>query len=107
MEFQFAMSNLSKRHYTSLSGELRFDWDDGNDSKSLAKLGISTEAIEAFFEAELSISEDPKHSQHEPRFLAVGLSKEGRSVIVSFTIRIKEGDRCVRPISARYMHVKE
>ena len=84
-----------------------FDWDKGNATKNLAKHGVSREAIEAFFDGKPLIAEDPKHSKLEQRQLAVGRTKDGRWMLVSFTFRIKDGQRFVRPISARYMHAKE
>jgi uncharacterized DUF497 family protein len=53
------------------------------------------------------IAPDPKHSQREDRFIAVGRSGKGRLMFVAFTVREKEGERLVRQVSARYMHKKE
>lgn len=84
-----------------------FDWDDGNREKC-QKHGIRQVEIEAFFRApDLSVSDDREHSQHEPRFLALGRAPTGRYMIVAFTLRDKGGEACIRPISARYMHEKE
>ena len=84
-----------------------FDWDKGNATKNLAKHGVSKETIEAFFRNKPILAEDPKHSNKEQRQLAVGRTEDGRWMVASFTIRIKDGQRLVRPISARYMHAKE
>jgi hypothetical protein len=84
-----------------------FDWDKGNSTKNQTKHGIEKAVIEAFFGGDPFVTEDPKHSQDEQRYLAVGLTKEGRFMLVSFTKRTKEGLQFVRPISARYMHDKE
>ena len=84
-----------------------FEWDQGNATKNLAKHGVSRETIEAFFEGKPFLAEDPKHSRHEKRQLAVGVTQEGRWMVVSFTLRTKEGRSLIRPISARYMHAKE
>jgi uncharacterized protein len=84
-----------------------FDWDKGNATKNLAKHGVSRETIEAFFRNKPILAEDPKHSETEKRQLAVGRSEDGRWMVVSYTIRIKDGHQFVRPISARYMHAKE
>ena len=43
----------------------------------------------------------------ETRFDAVGKNADGRHVFVVFTIRERNGQRFIRPISARYMHGKE
>lgn len=84
-----------------------FDWDIGNATKNLAKHGVSRETVEAFFRRKPLLAEDPRHSNRERRLLAVGQIEDRRWMLVSFTIRIKGGRRLVRPISARYMHVKE
>jgi uncharacterized protein len=84
-----------------------FDWDEGNGTKNLAKHGVSKEAIETFFGGSQTVSHDPKHSHKEQRYLAVGVTSEGRWMLVSFTIRNKAGVRLLRPISARYMHARE
>ncbi len=41
------------------------------------------------------------------RFLAIGSSVKARHIFVAFTVRVLEGNRYIRPISARYMHQKE
>jgi uncharacterized DUF497 family protein len=84
-----------------------FDWDSGNLMKNEAKHGLTHLMIEAFFKGALYVAPDPKHSSREDRFLAIGRSPEGRPMIVAFTLRTREGRVLIRPISARYMHVKE
>jgi uncharacterized DUF497 family protein len=83
-----------------------FDWDDGNRGKCL-KHGVSAAEIEALFMGPVAIRPDLEHSQSETRFLAIGLTVEGRHILVAFTIRHRPGERYIRPISARYMHQKE
>jgi len=84
-----------------------FDWDRGNQRKNLEKHGVGKDLIEAFFARGPRTAPDPKHSEKEPRYLAVGQTAEGRWMIVSFTIRSKAGVQILRPISARYMHARE
>ena len=49
-----------------------------------------------------------RHPQDaETRFNAVGKNASGRYVFVVFTLRDQQGQRLLRPISARYMHAKE
>ncbi len=79
-----------------------FDWDDGNLGKC-RKHGLTREGIEGFFRARPRVAPDPKHSQAEQRFIAVGRTSEGRAAFVAFCWR---GHR-IRPISARYMHARE
>jgi hypothetical protein len=43
----------------------------------------------------------------EERLRAVGKTSQDRYVFLVFTIREREGERLIRPISARYMHGKE
>jgi len=83
-----------------------FDWDLGNRTKC-QKHGLTIYEIERFFLGEVEILSDPKHSQEEDRFIAVGRALNGRPVVVGFTFRTKGGETLLRPISARYMHLKE
>ncbi len=84
-----------------------FEWDDGNTEKC-QKHGLSLDEIEDFFrQGNLYIAPDIKHSQDEQRFLAMGKSLSDRHMFVVFTLRKKDGDYLIRPISARYMHERE
>ena len=79
-----------------------FDWDEGNVTKC-QKHGVTLEEIEEFFQTQIYVAPDIKHSQDEVRFLAVGRLSSGRPMFVVFTLR----NNLIRPISARYMHEKE
>lgn len=84
-----------------------FDWDEGNREKC-QKHGVPVAEIEGLFLAgRFDIRPDLAHSQAEARFLAVGRGPGGRHLFVAFTVREREGERLLRPISARYMHQKE
>lgn len=83
-----------------------FDWDAGNLAKC-RKHGVSAAEIEALFEVPLLIVPDPEHSRTETRIRALGRGHSGRMVFLVFTVRLKSGQRVIRPISARYMHAKE
>ena len=48
-----------------------------------------------------------EHSLSEERPRAIGKTGEGRYVFLVFTIRERNNERFIRPISARYMHGKE
>ncbi len=76
-----------------------FDWDDG------AKHGVSIDEIEAIFGHQPRTGPDLAHSSTEERFIAVGGAP--RLIFVVYTLRDIGGRRCIRPISARYMHRKE
>ena len=83
-----------------------FDWDSGNDRKSKEAHQVSQAEVEqVFFNVPLVLDSDPKHSQNEPRFHALGKTTAGRWLHITFTLRF-EGKK-IRPISARDMHRKE
>jgi uncharacterized DUF497 family protein len=82
-----------------------FDWDDGNWPKC-GKHGVSREEIEQAL-VDARIAPDLKHSAQESRHIAIGRSQAGRPMFVAFTLRQRDGQPVVRPISARYMHAKE
>ena len=87
----------------SVSG---FDWDDGNREKC-RKHGVSTEEIEALFRGGPRVYADAEHSLEEQRLRAIGRTAEGRHLLVAFTLRDTGSAALIRPISARYMHLKE
>jgi uncharacterized DUF497 family protein len=89
-----------------LSEASGFDWDEGNVEKC-QKHGVSVAEIEAVLGSDPAVAPDLKHSAEEDRLIAVGRNREGRPLFVAFTLRIREGRRLVRPVSARYMHQKE
>jgi uncharacterized protein len=80
-----------------------FEWDKGNEQKSLVKHGISRwEAEEAFFNRNL-LSPDVFHSQVEPRYRLLGQSDSGRALFIVFTVRRNR----IRVISCRLANKKE
>ena len=82
---------------------ITFDWDNGNSAKC-EKHGLARAQIEAMFRAGLYVAPDPEHSTiAEQRFIALGLTPEGRPAFIAFCWR----DGRIRPISARYMHARE
>ena len=83
-----------------------FDWDEGNRAKCLNH-GVSIPEIEALLRGEPHVAPDPRHSAAEDRFIAVGRNARGRALFVAFTFRTRDGERLIRPVSARYMHRKE
>jgi len=83
-----------------------FDWDEGNREKC-QKHGVSIEEIEGLFRRPHTIRVDVEHSLGEERLRAIGRSNKGRYVFLVFTIRERNGEHLIRPISARYMHRKE
>jgi uncharacterized DUF497 family protein len=81
-----------------------FQWDADNEDKNATKHSVAqSEAEQAFANQPLIVADDPKHSQSETRFRALGKTNAGRLLHVVFTIR---GD-LIRVISARPMNRKE
>ena len=88
----------------SLNEITGFDWDAGNERKSLDKHSVSKlEAEEVFFNVPILLLNDEKHSESEQRFHALGKTDTGRLLHITFTIRANK----LRVISARDMHRKE
>jgi len=82
-----------------------FDWDAGNREKC-RKHGVSLREIESLFRGRPYVEPDLTHSEIEVRFRAVG-QVNVRWLFVVFTLRDRDGLTLLRPISARYMHLKE
>jgi uncharacterized protein len=88
-----------------LSKVIGFDWVDSNARKN-ERHGVSmAEAEQVFFNFPLLVLPDPRHSESEPRFHALGKAADGRRLHISFTLR--NGGEAIRIISARDMHRKE
>ena len=77
-----------------------FEWDSGNWPKC-GKHGLSRAEIEAIFQTEPLVLAEPS-GRTEARYKAIGTAN-GRHIFVVFTYRNSR----IRPISARYMHLKE
>ena len=88
-----------------LSKVIGFEWDEGNSRKN-ERHGVSmAEAEQVFFNSPLLVLPDPRHSEAELRFHAIGKTNEGRRLHINFTLR--GAGQCIRVISARDMHRKE
>lgn len=75
-----------------------FEWDDAKAETNLRKHGVSFPEASTVFADPLALTGyDPRHSDDEDRYLTMGLSADGRLLVVSHTDR---GD-AVRIISAR------
>jgi len=80
-----------------------FEWDRGNQQKSMEKHGVSPlEAEEAFFNFNL-LNPDPLHSQREPRYRLLGQANSGHILFIIFTAR----NHKIRVISSRLANKKE
>ena len=81
-----------------------FEWDAGNATKNAEKHGVShAECEQLFFKKPLLVVADDKHANTEPRFHALGITNDGRKLLVVFTVR----KTLIRVISARPMSKKE
>jgi uncharacterized DUF497 family protein len=83
-----------------------FDWDESN-RRHCRKHGVSIAEIEGLFMDLPRVAPDLAHSGAEDRLIAMGRTRKGRPLFVAFTVRIIDGGRFIRPVSARYMHAKE
>lgn len=83
-----------------------FEWDAGNERKSVDKHGVTaSEAEQVFFNTPLLVVRDLKHSQQEYRFHALGKTNSGR--LLHLTVTLRSDGTLIRIISARDMHHKE
>ena len=84
--------------------EITFDWDQWNIQKNETKHGISSlEAESTFYDKNLVIFKDIKHSTNEDRLIAYGKSAYNNIIMIAFTIRNEK----IRIISARKASRKE
>ena len=80
--------------------ELRFEWDDGKEKTNITKHGVSfEEARTAFYDENAIQFFDPDHSEHEDRFILLGLSFKLGILVVCHCFR--ESETVVRLFSAR------
>jgi uncharacterized protein len=88
-----------------LAKVIGFEWDEGNSRKN-EQHGVSmAEAEQVFFNSPLLVPPDPRHSEAELRFHALGKTNDGRRLHITFTLR--DAGQFIRVISARDMHRKE
>ncbi len=84
--------------------EITFDWDQWNIQKNETKHGISSlEAESSFYDNNLVIFKDIKHSTTEDRLIAYGKSAYNNIIMIAFTVRNEK----IRIISARKASRKE
>ncbi len=81
-----------------------FDWDSGNIDKNFDKHGVSSVEIEeVFFDQDILLYFNDKHSITEIRYYALGQTFNDRLLYISFTLRSNK----IRAISARDMSKNE
>lgn len=79
---------------------LRIEWDETKNSANRHKHGISfEEAATVFSDDHALLIADPEHSDHEDRFILLGMSSSLRIMIVCHCYRVQ--DDVIRIISAR------
>ena len=77
---------------------MQFEWDAGKDRINLRKHGVSFFEAQTVFGDPFSLTfHDPDHSDDETRFIDIGMSAQGRLLVVIYTER---GDH-IRIISSR------
>jgi len=86
-----------------IRGLLGFDWDLANWRKSELKHGVAAGEAEEALRNDPLCQVDERHSDEEQRYVALGVTNEGRRLFVSFTVWRNR----VRAISARPMSRKE
>jgi uncharacterized protein len=86
--------------------EIRFEWDGNKDSANKHKHGISfEEAQTVFFDPNARLIADPDHSEHEERFIILGMSYTLKIIVVCHCYKSK--NEVIRIISARKAIKKE
>lgn len=86
--------------------DIIFSWDDQKNKINQKKHGVSFEEAESVFFDENAIEFfDPDHSEHEDRFLMLGISCRFRILVVNYCFR--KDDAEIRIISARKSTKKE
>ena len=84
--------------------KIKFEWDEGNKTKSWVKHNVSIEEQEeAFYDEHAMVDNDKLHSKKEKRYILLGKTKNNKLLYIAFTIR---NDK-IRPISARSANRKE
>lgn len=97
-------NSVSDDIYERLARCESFDWDTGNALKVVTRHRVDPgECEQAFFGEPFIVDVDVKHSQHEARWRALGVTLAGRRLYVVFTLR----ESRIRVIAARDMNRKE
>jgi uncharacterized DUF497 family protein len=79
---------------------IRFEWDPRKERRNLQKHGVGFDEASTVFADTLSITiPDPDHSDHEDRWVVLGMSHRQRLLVVVHTESDEEQN--IRIISAR------
>jgi len=86
-----------------------FTWDAGKATRNLRKHGVSfEEAATVFADPDALEWEDLEHSHKENRFKRLGISSQGRILILVYSYRRMKNDKeTLRIITARRASPKE
>ena len=86
-----------------------FTWDAGKATRNLRKHGVSfEEAATVFADPDAFEWEDLEHSHKENRFKRLGISSQGRILILVYSYRRTKDDKeTLRIITARRASPKE
>ena len=86
-----------------------FTWDAGKATRNLRKHGVSfEEAATVFADPDALEWEDLEHSHKENRFKRLGISSQGRILILVYSYRRTKDDKeTLRIITARRASPKE
>ena len=67
---------------------LIFEWDEAKSKRNFIKHGVSFEEAKTVFNDPFAMTiDDPDHSNDEDRFLDIGLSSNGKVLVVWYTER--------------------
>ena len=79
---------------------LKFEWDENENTINKNKHNIAFEEAQTVFYDELAlVIDDPDHSEQEDRFIILGQSSQAKLLVVCHCYR--ESDTVIRIISAR------
>ena len=90
--------------------DLVFEWDEEKAKRNEAKYGVTFEEAKTIFNDPFAMTvSDPDHSDEEERWLDIGLSAEGRLLVVWYTerserIRIIGSRRATKAEERTYAH---
>ena len=83
---------------------MEFEWDPRKARSNIRKHGVSfDEAASAFSDVFSFTYDDESHSQTEQRYATLGMSNQGRVLVIAHTMRAER----VRIISARKASQRE
>jgi uncharacterized DUF497 family protein len=82
---------------------VRFEWDPDKAASNLARHGLQFDEASTVFGDRLARTDlDPDHSESEERFTTIGMTLQGRVVVVWHADRVDaDGEDVIRLIGAR------